>query len=312
MALGGMKELKEHSKEQFGVVSREQVVAALGAASSIKWKITRGDLERVNERVYRLQGTPLIWQRTAYEGLLMAGDGSLLTHRTAAWLHGLDGFNEPRVFDVGLAGENRSKGDARFNFHRSIRGFGEHVRGPSFMPITTIQRTLVDLAGELTNEQLEIALDSAQRRYKPHLLTWLDPYLATLKAQFTPGLTELKLLLEARGDLVTDSALEVRVRRALRKAGLEPRDPPHIVEHNGVYVIRLDFAWPELKVGIHCDSYRWHSQRERIDRDARQRSMLEFLKWRCITVTDATLKEGVWLDQLKALLANQHELALGL
>jgi hypothetical protein len=180
------------------------------------------------------------------------------------------------------------------------------------MPITTIQRTLVDLAGELTNEQLEIALDSAQRRYKPYLLTWLDPYLATLKAQFTPGLTELKLLLEARGDLVTDSALEVRVRRALRKAGLEPKEPPHIVEHNGVYVIRLDFAWPELKVGIHCDSYRWHSQRERIDRDARQRSMLEFLNWRCITVTDATLKEGVWLDQLKALLANQHELALGL
>lgn len=180
------------------------------------------------------------------------------------------------------------------------------------MPITTVQRTLVDLAGALTNEQLEIALDSAERRYKPYFQGWLLPYLATLNPQATPGLSELKLLLEARGDFVTDSPLEVRVRRQLRKAGLEPKDPPFVVWHDGVYVIRLDFAWPWLKVGIHCDSYRWHSQRERIDRDARQRSMLEFLKWRCITVTETTLKEGVWLDQLRALLATQHELALGL
>ena len=310
MGSGGMSDLDQHGKEQFGVVSRAQVVDALGSNSSIRWRVETGDLERVNELVYRLRGSQLIWQRTAHEGLLMAGPGSMLSHRTAAWLHGLDGFKEPSVFDVGLAG-GRGARDARFVFHRATRGFGEHVRGPSFMPITTVQRTLVDLAAELTNEQLEIALDSAQRRYRPYFLSWLEPYLASLNPRCTPGLSELKLLLDVRGDFVTDSPLEVRVRRILRKAGLEPKGPPHIVEHHGVYVIRLDFAWPELKVGVHCDSYRWHSQRERIDRDARQRSMLEFLNWRCITVTETTLKEGVWLDQLKALLSNQRELSLG-
>jgi hypothetical protein len=41
-AMGGMKKLKEHARDQFGVVSRAQVVEALGGNSSIKWKVTTG------------------------------------------------------------------------------------------------------------------------------------------------------------------------------------------------------------------------------------------------------------------------------
>jgi very-short-patch-repair endonuclease len=266
-----------------------------------------GDHRRVNERVYRLRGAPLIWQRTAMEGLLMAGPGSMLSHRTAAWLHKLDGFNEPTVFDVALNAriDPRYRG---YRFHQSARGFGTPVTA-SLFPITSVQRTIVDLAGELESEALELALDSAQRRYKG-FGDWLQTCVAGLNPQGTPGLTELKMLLELRGNCVTDSALEVKVLRALRKAGLKPSETPVIVMDGDEYVIRLDFAWPDLKVALHVDGYRWHHQRERFDRDARQRSWLQKLGWQCITVTATTFREGAWLEQLRALLNPQGELAL--
>ena len=54
-----------------------------------------------------------------------------------------------------------------FRFHRATHGFGELVRGPSFMPMTTVHERRSTSRGELTNETLEIALDSAERRYEP-------------------------------------------------------------------------------------------------------------------------------------------------
>ena len=205
----GMNELSQQAKDQYGVVSRAQVVAALGSNSSINWKVSTGELERVNEHVFRMRGTPPIWQQTAQEGLLTGGPESMLSHRTAAWLHHLDGFEEPKIFDV--ATNLRRADDARFAFHRSRLGFGNSVIA-SFMPITTVQRTLVDLASELTNEALEIALDSAQRRYR-FFKDWFAPYVGRLNPKATPGLSELKMLYQVRGDLVTDSPHELKVSR---------------------------------------------------------------------------------------------------
>lgn len=120
-----------------------------------------------------------------------------------------------------------------------------------------------------------------------------------LNPQGTPGLSELKMLLDLRRGLVTDSALEVKVIRRLRAVGLATCVEQFSVYENGKFVMRLDFAWPARMVAIHADGYRWHNQRERFDRDARQRSWLQKLGWRFITVTNTTLTEGAWLEELR-------------
>lgn len=306
--MGGMEDLGRHAKEQYGVVSRAQVLAALKARSSIAWKVSTGELERVHELVYRLRGTPPSWQRTATEGLFVSGEGSVLSHQTAAWLHKLDGFDAPGIIHL-TAPRSGVREFSGTHIHRPRGGPGNSVIASGF-PITTVQRTIVDLAGTLTQEALELALDSAQRRYK-RFGEWLDAHLKDLNPRGTPGLLELRSLLALRLGIVTDSPLEVKVLRMLRAAGLKPCSEPCIVmDENGAYVIRLDFAWPELKVALHVDSYLWHHQRERFDRDARQRSKLQKLGWRCITVTNNTLKERVWLDDLRGLLNQQTEFAL--
>lgn len=304
----GMGDLEKHAQEQFGVVSRPQVIAALGRRSSIAWRVETGELVRVNQRIYRLRGAPETWQRSAMEGVLMGGEGSALSHHAAAWLHRLDGFKQPAILDVATAKQTRPFPLIRF--HRSRLGPGTPVIA-SGLPITTVQRTIVDLAGELEIAPLEIALDSANRRF-PKFGEWLSTLIKDLNPQGTPGLAELKTLLELRQGLVTDSALEVMVLRKLRALGLNTCVVQFSVFENGEFVMRVDFAWPAHKVALHVDGYHWHHQRERFDRDARQRSRLQKLGWRFITVTSTTLAEGAWLSELRFLLTPQAELSFSL
>ena len=150
--------------------------------------MSTGELERVNELVYRLRGAPLSRGRTATEGLLIAGEGSMLSHWTAARLHGLDGIEGRSAIDVSVGSGAVPRPLPGLNFHRSSRESGGFV--------------------------------------------W--------------------------------------------KSG-----------------------WP---IG--------HSQRQRFDRDARQRSRLAGLGWRCVIVTHNTFKDGSWLEDLLALLDPQSELGL--
>ncbi len=301
-----MQKLEQWAKEQYGVVSRKQVIDALGARSSVAWKVKTGEVARVHELVYRLRGAPLSWMRTATEGLLIAGDGSFLSHHMAAWMHGLDGFACPTVIDVSVGEGNPPRPFDGFNFHR---GSGPFVWKNGWR-IARVDRTIVDLAGVLDEEQLEAALDSANRKYKL-FADWLDDYMKQLKPHSTPGLMALKLLLALRRGGHTDSRLEVKVLRKLRQLGLKHSvNPIKVYDRDGTYLIRLDFAWPELKVGIHVDSYLWHHQRERFDRDARQRSRLTALGWRCVIVTHNTFKDGSWLEDLLAILNPQSQLGL--
>ncbi len=306
--MGGMNGLEKESKQQFGIVSRAQVTEALGSRSAIAWRVATGELERLHELAFRLRGAPESWEGTAMTGVFIGGEGSALSHHSAAWLHNLDGFREPKVIDV-CTRWNGPRQFAGIHFHRSRHGPGEKVLCRT-LPVTTIQRTIVDLAGQLESEPLELALDSAQRQHK-HFGAWLTSSIRELNPRFTPGLAALKLLLELRRGTGTDSALEVKVMRALREAGLFHSDEPIQVYDEGGYVMRLDFAWPELKVALHVDSYRWHSQRQRFDRDARQRARLQQAGWTFLTITATTFAEGQWLEQLRALLSAQSALSLG-
>ncbi len=304
--MGGMKKLEKHAREQLGLVTRAQVDDAFGSRSSIAWKVETGELARVHELVFRLRGVEMTWERRAQTGLLIGGKGSALSHHSAALLHGLDGFHEPRVIDVTVIGDRRRE-FAGVRFHRTRISPGASVIARN-LEITSVQRTIVDLAGILEEEPFEKALDSANRRYVLFQL-WLDDYMKQLKPKGTPGLMALKMLLALRRGGGTDSPLEVRVLRKLRELGLKHSEEPiKVYDRNGHYVIRLDFAWPELKVGIHVDSYLWHHQRERFDRDARQRSRLTALGWRCVIVTNNTFKDGSWLEDLLAILDPQSRL----
>ncbi len=53
----------------------------------------------------------------------------------------------------------------------------------------------------------------------------------------------------------------------------------------------VDFAWPDLRLALEADGFRWHSGRARFDRDRARRNELTLLGWRIIHVTWTDLDE---------------------
>jgi len=53
----------------------------------------------------------------------------------------------------------------------------------------------------------------------------------------------------------------------------------------------VDFAFPEARVAIEADGYRWHSGRARWERDLARRNSLTALGWRIVHVTWADLTQ---------------------
>ena len=101
-----------------------------------------------------------------------------------------------------------------------------------------------------------------------------------------PTTSPTRTLLDARGNVVpTDSALETRLSRLLRRHRLpQPQRQVEVRDERG-FIGRLDFAYPELMIAIEVQSYRWHSSRAAWGKDMERLNRLQALGWIVIQVT---------------------------
>ncbi len=80
-----------------GVVSRQKL-GRLGVDASLRLKWVRaGRLVELGEKSYTLAGTPSTWKQSLAAGLADVGECGVLAGRSAARLHGLDGFQDNSV-----------------------------------------------------------------------------------------------------------------------------------------------------------------------------------------------------------------------
>jgi hypothetical protein len=96
----------------------------------------------------------------------------------------------------------------------------------------------------------------------------------------------LDALLAERGAAL-DSALEVKVRRLLRSAGLPSPTAGVDVVDGAQFIARLDFAWPRNRprVALLAHGAKYHGNTQRWRRDLEQVSALSGLNWRVVQTT---------------------------
>lgn len=158
------------------------------------------------------------------------------------------------------------------------------------LPVTSLPRTMFDLAAVLDDEALELALDSALRR-KPRWRQWIHDGVLRLGPR-RPGAPRLMGMLQERAE-VTDSPLELLVRRLVWSAGL-PRPQTQLeVFEGGQFIARVDFAWPERGLIIQAQGYQFHHGRQRFELDAKQQSQLTSYGWRVLQPTWQRAKREV-------------------
>jgi very-short-patch-repair endonuclease len=279
--------LLEVAAGQYGVVGDEQALALGYSSRTIRRRVQSGEWSRPLPGVLRCTGAPATERQTAMAAVLWASPDACVSHTTAGVLWALDGVR-PRGIEISVpSGFDRRS--TRVRVHRSA--LDEHDRSALHeIPITSVVRTLIDLAGVLTQDQLELAVEDALRR---RLATprALELRAAELSGRGRSGSRRLRSLLESRGARpTTGSAAEVRLERLLAQGGLPAPRRQFAVAHAG-RTIYVDFAYPERRLAIEFDSLRWHTGRAKLENDAQRRNLLRAAGWALVTVTHGMLRE---------------------
>jgi hypothetical protein len=129
------------------------------------------------------------------------------------------------------------------------------------IPITTIPRTLVDLASLLSLNALARACHEAGVKYRT---TPRQVEAVLARRPSSSGAKKLRRVLH--GDVhVTLSALERRFLDLLREAGL-----PLPETNRSAGGRRVDCRWPAHRLTVELDSYRYHSSRHAWELDRRR------------------------------------------
>jgi very-short-patch-repair endonuclease len=154
------------------------------------------------------------------------------------------------------------------------------------IPVTTPARTLLDIAGTTAADAVEDALDDALRR-KLVSLSRLRWRLRETGRSGRPGVAVLGRLIAARTDTssVPQSVFETRLLRLLKQGALPDPIIQHEIRDRGRLIAIVDFAFPESRIAIEAEGYRWHAGRLRWEHDLARRNSLTGLGWRVLHVT---------------------------
>jgi very-short-patch-repair endonuclease len=234
------------------------------------------------------------WWMTA---LLACGEGATLSHRTAAQAWGLLA-GPTRPIDVTTPAAKGRK-HRHIATHRTLLDpldalTRDHLR------LTTPSRTIVDIAATLEGRALREVVERAQdlRRFDP-----TDIRRTLARAPKRPGTKRLNDLvtLLAPDDDNARSHLERLFLNVTRKANLPKPRTNHEVAGR-----RRDFAWPDQRLVVETDGYRYHSSRAARRRDNRRDRQLTALGWRTVRFTyeEVAFEPGVVGAEVAHLLRN--------
>lgn len=283
---------------QYSLACRTQALDLGMTSRQLHDRLESGLLVPVHKGVYRLPGAPPTPQQALLAACMAAGEG-VASHRSAAALWRLRGV-EATTPEISLLGSRRPELRGVL-MHRTDRMEDIDVSRRLRIPVTTPARTLLDLGAVVPVEVVEPALEDALLR---RLVTFqlLQNTLERLGGSGRRGSAVLRALVDERDPATapTQSVLEDELFRVLRRAGV-----PEPVRQYEVAGVRLDGAYPHIRLGIEADSRIWHGGRLDVQRNSDKANRLLALGWRVLHFTwfDVTRRQRYVVDSIERELA---------
>jgi very-short-patch-repair endonuclease len=192
--------------------------------------------------------------------VLACGEGAALSHRSAGALYGITDERPGRI-DVSVPRSGQIRRDGiRVRSRPSLAS--KDVGALNRIPVTSPVRTLIDLATELPPPRLERAVNEADKHGV------IDPEslrLALEGYRGQPGVGPLRALLDRDTFRLSDQELEVLFRPLALESGL-----PLPMTKQMLNGFEVDFLWPDLKLVVETDGFRYHRTPSAQARDARR------------------------------------------
>ena len=273
---------------QHGVFTLAQLTTVGLSAAAVHKRAATGRLYRLNRGVYSLAPPSLISSRGRYMAAVLAsGADSVLSHRSAADLHGLRRTDRGRI-DVTIPRRTPLKVDG-VDIHRSLTLTKADLTTVDTIPCTSIARTLLDLASVAPRRAVERAFDQGEAL---EVLNLRELNAVLDRNNHTRGGRVIKAILaDYNIGPPTESELEEIFYTASRDADIGPPERQVWIDPgDGEPAVRADFVWRKQRLVVETDGGRYHRTRRAFESDRRRDQRLLLAGWRVIRITWRQLK----------------------
>jgi very-short-patch-repair endonuclease len=272
----------ELARLQHGVASSSQLRRAGVSHDIVERRVRAGLLKRMFHGVY-LVGPVTVPRAREMAALLACGDNAVISQQTAAAVWEImppQGLTEP----VYVISAHSDHGRRRHICARRISTLrADEVTMRDGIRLTTVERTLMDLAAVATTREVERALAEAYARR----LTTRAAILALLARHAgRPGVRQLQSLVTGAPPALTKSEAEERLLTYVRRVGL-PAPRVNVRVHG----YEVDFYWPRHRFVVEVDGFAYHSSAARFEGDRRRDSVLAAAGIQVMRVTWRQLNE---------------------
>jgi hypothetical protein len=268
------------------VAWRQLVDVGIGPAL-IEARVSKGLLLPVHRGVFAVGHRRIGIYGERMAAVLACGPGAALSHGSAMQLWGIRGTRRP-IEVTRVSGHQRPGGVRPHGvwLHQTRSLPIEHTTVEARIPVTSLERTFLDMAVRLDERQLEHDLVEAERSGR---LRWSVLWrLVTDHGRGRRGIRKLKLVM-ARADPRFAEAVsppEVDFLILCRNEGLKMPQVNVLVDGR-----KVDFYWPRERLIVESDSYDYHGDRPAFERDHSSTVALELAGYRVLRPTARMLRD---------------------
>jgi predicted transcriptional regulator of viral defense system len=247
---------------QWGVVSRTQLRELGVTAATVDVWLRRGRLLGLHRGVYAVGHSVLRSEGRWLAAVLACGEGAVLSHRSAAAHWGLL-QSAASLIDVTAPASRHGAPGIRLHRTRSLPLIARDTTTHQGIPITTVAKTLLDLAATTRPDHLERALAQAER------LQLYDHTALTDVIARANGHRGRAILAQAttHEPKLTRSDLEAWFLAIVRDTDLPEPLTNFTLTAPDHPRLEVDFYWPTHHLVVELDGYETHRTRAAFERD---------------------------------------------
>jgi very-short-patch-repair endonuclease len=280
---------------QHGVVSVGQLRRIGLDANAVARRVAAGHLYRLHEGVYAVGRPALSWRGKYLAAVLACGPGAVLSHWSAGRVLGL---TERSRLTVTIP--QARAGPMGIEVHRSRMLTPLDVTQLDGIPVTSVARTMLDLAAVASRRELARLVDRAER-LRVFDLTAVEEVLS--RARGRRGARALRTAVAGWRPRDTRSELEDHLADLVEASRLEP--PLYNVLVDGERERHeVDALWPAQRIVVELDGFAYHRTRRDRERDAEKTADLELAGYRVVRLTwdDVTVRRDRTTRRLERLI----------
>jgi hypothetical protein len=284
------KTLTELAARQHGVVTRAEARHAGLNDRAIEWRVATGRWLVAQRGVYTIAGAPETYEQRLLAAVLAAGKVAVASHRSAARVEHIPGFERATVEVTVLHPRRRAKPIAGGKRHYSTLLPDAHRKTVDAIPTTTVARTLFDLCAVVHPGRAERAVDNClSRRWVTVPALW--KVLDDLAIQGRNGTCALREILSERGEgyVAPASDLERIFLGLLARSGLPVPVRELDLGDTDQWTGRVEFVYREQSVLVEIDSRLHHTAMLDFERDRERDNAFVAQGWRVLRFTYAML-----------------------